>query len=294
MTVIGSGISWTNSTWNPWVGCKAVSAGCARCYAQYLVERRWGQDFGHVQLHLERLAHVKRFRPKVRPDGQFAPHLVFVNSLSDLFFEQVPDEIIGSALTVMEGASDTIFQVLTKRPIRARKLLVERYAASGAPANIWFGVSAEDNRVAARLHVLRTIKERTGGTMTTFASVEPIVGPTEQLDFTGLDWVITGGESGPGARLMERAWLLSAIEQTQARGIALWHKQSGTIRSHPNLTAAPERLNLTDRFRWLVMHGYEQLPEEKGGATIDQRTYRSFPPSYHAMAARLTAAGKWR
>ena len=146
--------------------------------------------------------------------------------------------------------------------------------------------------MAARLHILRTIKERTGGTMTTFASVEPIVGPTEQLDFTGLDWVITGGESGPGARLMERAWLLSAIEQTQARGIALWHKQSGTIRSHPNLTAAPERLNLTDRFRWLVMHGYELLPEEKGGATIDQRTYRSFPPSYHAMAARLTAAGK--
>ena len=129
MTVIGSGISWTNSTWNPWVGCKAVSAGCARCYAQYLVERRWGQDFGHVQLHLERLAHVKRFRPKVRPDGQFAPHLVFVNSLSDLFFERVSDEIIGSTLTVMEGASDTIFQVLTKRPIRARKLLVERYAA---------------------------------------------------------------------------------------------------------------------------------------------------------------------
>ncbi len=287
MTVIGTGISWTNSTWNPWVGCKAVSAGCEHCYAQYLVERRWQQDFSKVQLRLDRLDHVRRFRPIVDQDGRRAPHLVFVNSLSDLFFEQVSDEIIGKTLEVMEGAPDTIFQVLTKRQIRARKLLVDRYASSGAPPNIWFGVSAEDNRVAGRLHILRTIKERTGGAMTVFASVEPIVGPTDQLDFSGLDWVITGGESGPQARLMEREWLLAAVEQAQSRGIAIWHKQSGTIRSHPNVTAAPERLNLTQRFRWLVMHGFELLPQEKGGATIDKRTYRAFPPSYHALAARL-------
>ncbi len=287
MTVINSGISWTRSTWNPWVGCKAVSAGCEHCYAQHLVERRWQQDFGQVQLHLERLDHVRRFRPFFGENGRWMPHLVFVNSLSDLFFEQVSDDIISKVLDVMEAAPDTIFQVLTKRQIRMRRLLVDRYGSTGAPANIWFGVSTEDNRVAGRLHILRTIKERTGGTMTTFASVEPIVGPTDQLDFDGLDWVITGGESGPQARLMERAWLVQAVEQAQARGIALWHKQSGTIRSHPNFSATPERLNLTQRFRWLVEHDYELLPEEKGGATIDKRTYRAFPPNYHALAARL-------
>ena len=287
MTVLGTKISWANSTWNPWVGCKAVSAGCDRCYAQYLVERRWQQDFSRVQLHLNRLDHVRRFRPIVDRDGQRAPHLVFVNSLSDLFFEQVSDEIIAKTLDVMEGAPDTIFQVLTKRPIRARKLLVDRYANSGAPTNIWFGVSVEDNRVAGRLHILRTIKERTGGTMTIFASVEPIVGPTDQLDFDGQSWCITGGESGPQARLMEREWLLPAVEQIDRRGIAHFHKQNGTIRSHPNFAAAPGELGLTQRFRWLVEHGFEVLPEEKGGATIDKRTYRSFPPSYHALAARL-------
>ncbi len=165
-------------------------------------------------------------------------------------------------------------------------MLTERYGNSDVPANMWIGFSVEDNRVAARLNVLRSIKERTGGGMTAFVSVEPIVGPTDQIDFTGIDWVIIGGESGPNARVMQREWLLPAIENAQKAGARIWLKQHGTMHSHPNLSEAPGQ-KITERFKWLVEHGWEVLPDEKGGATVDRATYRDLPLSYDQLKARM-------
>jgi hypothetical protein len=192
-------------------------------------------------------------------------------------------------MDVMEAHPLTQFQVLTKRPVRARQILVDRYGNRGIPANFWIGVSCEDNRVAARLNILRSIKERTGGNMTAFVSVEPIIGPTDALDFSGCDWVITGGESGGGARLMMTKWLLPAIENAKKAGAAVYHKQHGTPWSHPMLAYAPPG-GIRSRFQWLVDQGHELLPNEKGGATLPGKiTYREFPAQYHAAKAALNA-----
>jgi protein gp37 len=283
MTVIGTGISWTNSTWNLAIGCHKVSAGCDNCYAEAMVNRlsSFGQRFDEVRLKLDRLDHVRKFRPLVGEDG-LMPHMVFVNSMSDFWHDAIPDEAVSRILDVMEAHPFVVFQVLTKRPIRARRVLTARYG-KGIPSHIWIGVSAEDNRVARRLDIMRTILERCGGG-TFFVSVEPIVGPTDKLDFTGMDWVITGGESGSGARRMERAWLIDAVDQAHRAGAALWHKQSGTVASHPNIDRVPDRLDKpADQFRWLRNNGWEILPQEKGGATIDRQTYRYLPRAYYEL-----------
>lgn len=292
MTVLGTGISWTNSTWNPWVGCRKVSAGCDNCYAAALVNGPRGGHFGHrfedVKLHLNRLTQVGRFKP-LGPEGQKRPHMVFVNSMSDFFLEDVPDAAIHQVLDVLEERTNTVFQILSKRPIRARQIITSRFGNRGVPQHIWFGLSVEDNRVAGRIKVLRSIKERVGS-MVAFLSVEPIVGPTDALDFAGLDWIITGGESGPRARVMARDWLMPAVEHAVSAGVPLWHKQSGHVRSHPNIGQVPKRLGPVAAMEWLVKEGWELLPEEKGGATIDKQTHRQLPAAYDRIAARLNPA----
>jgi protein gp37 len=284
-----TGISWTDTTLNPWVGCVAVSDGCTNCYANTLVTANRGKvfrrPFNEVDVRLERLAQLRRLGP-IAEKGVARPRMIFVNSVSDFFFEQVSDAVIHTALDAFEQYPRTVFQILTKRPVRARKLLSDRYGNSGVPANLWFGASVEDNRVAARLNVMRRLKDATGGNMTLFASVEPIVGPTDAIDFTGLDWVITGGESGPRSRVMQRAWLLPSIENARKAGARLWHKQSGTMQSHPNLSEAPAG-GITMRFQWLVDNGWESLPDEKGGATVDRATYRDLPLAYDQLKAKM-------
>ncbi len=292
MTVVGTGISWTDSTWNPWVGCHKVSAGCDNCYAAALVNGPRGGHFGHrfedVKLHLNRLGQIGKFKP-IRTSNGMRAHQVFVNSMSDFFLADVPDAAIHQALDAIEAAPTVIFQILSKRPVRARKIITARYGNRGVPEHIWFGFSAEDNRVAARINVLRSIKERVGS-MVAFLSVEPIVGPTDELDFRDIDWVITGGESGAKARVMQRAWLMPAVESALRAGIPLWHKQSGTPWSHPNLDQAPARLGITARMKWLEDNGWEFLPEEKGGATIDRKVYRDLPAAYARINKRLNPA----
>jgi hypothetical protein len=248
----------------------------------------FGPSFSDIRLHPDRLQHVTKFRP--RPDGQggVLPHLVFTNSMSDWAHEKIPDAFIHQTFDIMEQHPHAIFQLLSKRPIRARKLLVGRYGNTGVPDNIWPGFTVEDNRVAARADILRSIQDRTGP-MTAFLSVEPIVGPTDKIDFTGLSWIITGGESGPGARVMERSWLMPAIEQAKTKGIALWHKQSGQMRSHPNWKDVPAGMGVNAGFAWLIDNGFELLAGEKGGATVDRRTYRELPPHFHQLKAAMNA-----
>ena len=285
MTVIGTGISWTNSTWGLATGCDKVSAGCDHCYAEELVTRmgNFGHTFDQVKLHMERLPHVRRFKPLPDGEGGFNPHMVFVNSMGDFWHDAISDQVVHQILDVMEANTHVVFQILTKRPIRARRLLTARYGGTGIPQHIWIGVSAEDNRVAKRLAIMRTVKQRCGGGVF-FVSVEPIVGPTDQLDFADMDWIITGGESGPKARTMDRPWLLAAIDTATRHGLAIWHKQSGTVRSHPNIDKVPQRFTKpADQFRWLRDNGWEVLPQEKGGATADRMTWRHLPPAYDAI-----------
>jgi protein gp37 len=289
VAVLNSGISWCSGTLNPWVGCQKVSAGCDNCYASSLVNRlqsNFGHRFEDVKLHLDRLSQIRKMKSHIAPDGTRSPYLAFVNSMSDFFLADVPDAAKHQALDAFEANPDTIFQILTKRPTLARKLLVARYGNSGVPANIWVGTSVESNDVAGRIGILRSIQDRTGK-MTAFLSVEPIVGPTDKLDFAGMAWIITGGESGGGARIMQRDWLMPAIDQAKRQGIALWHKQSGQPRSHPNWKDVPAGLGVNAGFQWLIGNGYEKLPEEKGGATVDGKTYRELPPHFHRLKSDM-------
>lgn len=290
MVVYNSGISWCTGTLNPWVGCKAVSEGCRHCYAKAMVENaRYGSVFGHpfeeVKLHLGRLDQIRKFRP-IFSGGRLLPPLIFMNSMSDFFLEDVPDTAVHQALDSMEAAPGVVFQVLSKRPVRARKVLADRYGGKGVPDHMWFGFSVESNEVRGRVDILRKIKDRVGS-LVAFLSIEPIVGPTDLIDLAGVDWVITGGESGPKARVMNRSWLLPPVELAVKAGISVWHKQSGQPRSHPNILEAPQELGIKAQFQWLVDNGREHLPAEKGGATIDGKTYRRFPPAYAKVAERL-------
>ena len=252
------------------------------------MEGHFGHKFEDVQIHPGRLKHVSKFRPIVGADGSRSPHLVFTNSMSDWAHDAISDDFLHKTFDVMESNPEVVFQLLTKRPIRARKVLVGRYGNTGVPANFWVGTTAESNDVKGRVDVLRSIQDRTGA-MTAFLSVEPIVGPTDQVDFTGMSWIITGGESGGRARVMQRAWLMSAIEQAKSKGIALWHKQSGQPRSHPNWSQVPAGLGVGAGFQWLIDNGLEHLPGEKGGATVDGQTYRELPPHYHQLRNRMNA-----
>lgn len=306
MVNMNTQISWTDATWNWATGCTKVSDGCLNCYAETMNERfkptgnppdtpagralatraKTWRPFNEVVLRLERLADARKFTPLVAADGKRRPRLVFINSVSDWAHDAIPDDVLNKVFDVMERTPETIYQCLTKRPVRARKFLVDRYK-NGIPPNVWIGCSAEDNRVAGRLNVMRSIKERTGGGGTFFASVEPIIGPTDAIDFEGISWVIAGGESGPRARLMERSWLTATVNAARKADIALWYKQAGQIASHPNLDQAPAALGVKAKFQWLILNGWERIPAEKGGATLDKSTWRQLPPHYHELTRML-------
>ncbi len=288
MTVLKSKISWCTGTLNAWVGCDAVSRGCDHCFAKSQVER-FGGDFGKVVLHPNRLQDIKKMRPQKNADGTLSPYLCFVNSMSDFWHSAVADETLHHVLDLFEEHPQTIFQILTKRPARMRLLLADRYAGRGIPAHIWIGVSVEDNDVAPRINFLRRLQDQVG-TVTSFVSAEPIVGPMDRVDFSGIDWVILGGESGPGARKMERDWLMQAVDLAEGYGAALWLKQHGTLRSHPNLADVPDVIAKRGPARvmgWLVDTGLELLPEEKGGATLDRQVWRDMPGPFHDLVREL-------
>lgn len=212
-----SSIEWTDTTWNPVTGCTKISHGCKHCYAERMSRRlaamglpKYRHGF-KVALHSEVLEEPLRWT---------RPRLVFVNSMSDLFHRQVPESFIRSVFETMNAASRHTFQVLTKRPNRVaaldRKL---RWTP-----NIWLGTSIESERWADRLEILK----RTGA-RTKFLSLEPLLGPLPGLDLEGIDWVIVGGESGPGARTMEKEWVREIRDDCRRSGTAFFFKQWGGV-----------------------------------------------------------------
>jgi|SRR5579864_3014571 len=291
MTVLNSGISWCTGTLNLTVGCTKVSAACDFCYAEDWVHRglhQGNRDFETLRFFPKRLADLRRFAPAKNAAGEIEPKWVFVNSLSDFWHEQIPDEFIDDALDAFEQHPQVILQILTKRPVRMRKHVQARYGNRGVPANFWLGVSAEDSRVKGRLNILRRLKDQVGE-FTAFTSVEPIVAPCDELDFTGIDWVLTGGESGRHARDMLFPWLEQANEKALGAGIPLHFKQYGTPRNNPYVRHIMEQTGATaaNAFRDAVAFGRELAPNEKGGATYKGRVIQEKPAHFYRLKAEF-------
>jgi len=217
-----SNIEWTDATWNPVRGCTKISPGCKHCYAETFAERFRGVP-GHPygQGFDLRLVPEKLNEPFKWP----APRMVFVNSMSDLFHDQVPDEYIERVARVMVEANWHTYQVLTKRAARLRQLLGGRLKFAATADNIWWGVSVENKKHGLpRIDFLR--KAPAG---VRFLSVEPLLEDLGELDLGGIHWVIVGGESGRGARPMKPEWVLNILNQCREQDIPFFFKQWGGV-----------------------------------------------------------------
>jgi protein gp37 len=213
-----STIEWTEATWNPVTGCTKASEGCTHCYAERMAHRL--QAMGSVN-------YSRGFAVTLQPHmldlplGWRRPRLVFVNSMSDLFHEDVPDDYIPQVFDVMRRARQHRFQVLTKRGERLAQLA----PSLTWPDNVWMGVTVESARHTGRIDELRTTSAAVK-----FLSLEPLLGPLPGLDLSGIDWVIVGGESGPGARPVRQEWVTDLRDQCLAAGVPFFFKQWGGTR----------------------------------------------------------------
>lgn len=205
-----TGIEWTDKTWNPTTGCTKISPGCKNCYAEEITKRfrsTFPEGF-QFTMHPARLDQPRSWR---------TPSRIFVNSMSDLFHEQMPLSYLKQIFDVMEACPQHVFQVLTKRAER----LAEIAHLLPWPDNVWIGVSLETQKYTSRIDHLRAVPAKVR-----FLSCEPLLGPL-QLNLNGIHWVITGGESGRGHRPIEEAWVRDIRDQAQTAGVAFFHKQWG-------------------------------------------------------------------
>jgi protein gp37 len=242
-----SHIEWTQTTWNPVTGCTKISQGCKNCYAERLALRlqamgvdRYRNGFA-VTLHHDLLRLPFQWRQ---------PRLVFVNSMSDLFHEQVPLDFIHRVFDTMARCPQHTFQILTKRSER----LLELSAHLPWPSNVWMGVSVENGQVIHRIRDLQRVPAAVR-----FLSVEPLIGPIDELPLEGIHWVIVGGESGPRARPMCKEWVESILHQCRQAGVPFFFKQWGG-----------RRKDLTGR----SLHGrtYDEMPVLAHKAIADTAT----------------------
>ncbi|MDX9856395.1 MAG: phage Gp37/Gp68 family protein [candidate division Zixibacteria bacterium] len=210
-------IEYTWLTWNPVTGCDAVSPGCEHCYAARMAKRlqamgvaKYKNGFA-VTLHPDLLE---------APLSWKKPRVVFVNSMSDLFHDQVPTEYIQRIFDVMRRADLHTFQILTKRSKRLKRIASE----IDWPPNVWMGVTVERREYVYRIKDLCA----TGATVK-FLSLEPLLGPLSDLDLSGIDWAIVGGESGPGARPIRPEWVRDIRDQCEVQGVHFFFKQWGGV-----------------------------------------------------------------
>ncbi len=218
-----SKIEWTDATWNPTRGCVKISPGCTHCYASTFAERFRGVP-GHpyeqgfdLRLVPEKLADPLRWAK---------PKMIFVNSMSDLFLDTIPDDYIQRVVRVMEAADWHTYQVLTKRSERMRDLLRTKLRAAAAKPHIWWGVSVENRR-----HGLPRVEHlRSAPAGLRMLSVEPLLEDLGDINLDGIGWVIAGGESGPGARPVQKEWLLSLRDRCAAARVPFFFKQWGGTR----------------------------------------------------------------
>jgi protein gp37 len=249
---VNSSIEWTEATWNPTTGCDRISAGCDNCYALTLAKRlkamgsakyqtdgdprTSGPGFG-VSLHPDALNIPRRWRD---------PRVVFVNSMSDLFHARVPLTYVRQVFEVMAETPRHTYQVLTKRASRLAKLAPKLTW----PENVWMGVSVEAEDQVGRVDALRHVPAAVR-----FVSAEPLLGPLNNLALDGIDWLIVGGESGPGARPVDPEWVRDLRDRSVSRGTAFFFKQWGG-----------------------------RTPKA-GGRMLDERTWDEMPKLPHSSAA---------
>ncbi len=218
-----STIEWTDATWNPVRGCDKISPGCKHCYAETFAERFRGVP-GHpyergfdLRLAPHKLSDPLRWK---------TPRRIFVNSMSDLFHEDVPTDYIAAVGRVMQRADRHLYQILTKRHERLHALLRDELSWMADLANVWFGVSVEDRRHGLpRLAAL----QRTPASLR-FLSIEPLLEDLGPLDLRGIGWIIVVGESGPGARPMREEWVRSILDQSRGARVPFFFKQWGGVR----------------------------------------------------------------
>ncbi len=243
-------------TWNPTTGCDKLSAGCKNCYALTMTNRL-------KSMGLEK--YKNGFRLTIHPETLNAPYqwkkpkTVFVNSMSDLFHKDVPVDFIKKVFKVMNDNPQHTFQILTKRAEILADLDSENLL--NWTSNIWMGVSVEDRRVVSRIDYLRNIKAKIK-----FLSLEPLLGPLDNLNLTNIDWVITGGESGFKARPVKEEWVIDIKEQCRKRNIPFFFKQWGkpefnSDKNDPTINTAHKH-------------------HAKGGSLLEGKLYRELPVSF--------------
>lgn len=217
-----SKIEWTDTTWNPVTGCTKVSTGCKNCYAERMAYRL--QSMGNIR-------YKNGFNLTLHPDlihkplSWKKPRFVFVNSMSDLFHEDVPLHFIKEVFHTMSLANQHIFQILTKRS----KRLVDISSELKWSNNIWMGVSVENQSVVNRIYDLINVPANVR-----FLSCEPLIGPINDLPLSGIHWVIVGGESGPRSRLMERDWVINIHSECKKHQVPFFFKQWGGVHKKKN------------------------------------------------------------
>jgi protein gp37 len=214
-----SSIEWTDATWNPVTGCTKISAGCDNCYAA-----RFSERFRNVPGHPFETGFDLTLRPErlAQPLAWKRPRMIFVNSMSDLFHKQIPRPYISAVFDTMEKAEWHIFQVLTKRSSLLQKFLDHRYGNGTAPAHMWFGVSVENEQATSRIVHLQKARAKVR-----FLSIEPLIAPISKLSLDNIDWVIVGGESGPGARPLRPEWAMDIRDQCVSASVPFFFKQWG-------------------------------------------------------------------
>jgi len=224
---LNSHIEWTDATWNPVRGCTKISPGCKHCYAETFAER-----FRGVKGHPYEQGFDLRLVPEklTEPFTWRSPKLVFVNSMSDLFQPGVPDDYVAAVGEVMVKANWHTYQVLTKRSERLADILNDRLRFAAAQKHIWWGVSVEDRKYG--LPRIEHLREAPAAVR--FLSVEPLLEDLGNIDLDGIDWVIVGGESGPGARPIRKEWVISIREQCQSARVPFFFKQWGGVRKAVN------------------------------------------------------------
>ena len=238
-----SSIEWTQATWNPVAGCTPVSPGCLNCYAARMALRLERMHPVAGKKYKGTAAKARDGRPVFRGKINLDPgaldiprkwrlgRIIFVNSMSDLFHEHVPSTFIHQVFEVMEECPQHTFQVLTKRPER----VVEMADGLPWPSNVWMGTSVETAKYYDRIRLLQSVKRAS----VRFLSCEPLLGPLRRMPLKGINWVIVGGESGPGSRPMREEWVTEIKGQCEEKDVPFFFKQWGGV----NKAATGRELN---------------------------------------------------
>lgn len=220
-----STIEWTDSTWNPITGCSKISTGCKNCYAETFAER-WRGIPGH---HYEQGFDLKLWPERLSLPLQWKEsRMIFVNSMSDLFHEEVPNEFIDQVFSTMLQANNHTFQILTKRPQRMLEWSKRNFSQKKIPSHIWMGTSVENEKYTNRIGFLQKLPA-----LVRFLSIEPLLGSIHlnAKQFNGIHWIIVGGESGPKARPMNPTWVREIREACVLNSVPFFFKQWGAFNS---------------------------------------------------------------